>query len=368
MNVYRIEKLEDKNNGFFGIPEDSLRAIIASVENQKINGCVWHFTKSLPSGFEGQRGEKIIPTAKYATETGQQREITFFIKRHCNTGPNEAMHHLFLVLADAPVPNLYAYFSEESDKDITVSEYVKPLLIDEPYDEFLLDQRVFGAFIAATAEFTSVSVKNEHLPFIEKGYIEKKLRSYAVKLSTLETINKSFADEGEVYVSETDVSKLLILHENICKKIEKHPKGIYHWDHRPCNAAWDKNGERMLIIDLEDTLIAPRFLDIGRWLGSPDRIEKRFKDRESLAKDFLSVYNNRKENVVSVDTFLTETEQLWLLWQFDDLFLDLREVSRVPQKNDSESLKELTQELKQNVLKALACLLDKEILEKYNAI
>jgi hypothetical protein len=57
--------------------------------------------------------------------------MTFFMKRHGNRGPNEAIHHLHLCLDGAPVPRLYAYFSNETEQDITVAEYVQPVLIDE---------------------------------------------------------------------------------------------------------------------------------------------------------------------------------------------------------------------------------------------
>jgi hypothetical protein len=54
-----------------------------------------------------------------------------------------------------------------------------------PYDDFIGNWHVFGAFLSATAEFTSVSLSKDYLSFLKSGYLERKFTTNIEKLEKL---------------------------------------------------------------------------------------------------------------------------------------------------------------------------------------
>ena len=147
---------------------------------------------------------------------------------------NEAIHHRHLALAEAPVPRLYGYYSAPSHRDVTISEFLEPLLIDEPYDDFLLDRRTFGAFLEATALFTSIQVTPQYHAHLEQGYFEQHFRSYVRDLDQLKQVK--WSPSPTMALPPVAIQTLIHLLHSLCDQAETMKKGIYHWDHRPCNA------------------------------------------------------------------------------------------------------------------------------------
>jgi len=241
---------------------------------------------------------------------------------------NEAIHHRHLALAEAPVPRLYGYYSAPSHRDVTISEFLEPLLIDEPYDDFLLDRRTFGAFLEATALFTSIQVTPQYHAHLEQGYFEQHFRSYVRDLDQLKQVK--WSPSPTMALPPVAIQTLIHLLHSLCDQAETMKKGIYHWDHRPCNAGWSHLQNALVIFDLEDTLLAPRFLDIAQWLGAPDTRETRYASQEYLAEKYLGIYTNRKGVKISVDEFLSEVSVLWELFLYGRTRWYLHELGEQP--------------------------------------
>jgi hypothetical protein len=72
----------------------------------------------------------------------------------------------------------------------------------------------------------------------------------------------------------------------------------------------------LLLFDLEDVELAPRFCDIAYWLGAPDDVERRCASLEELARLYLAAYRERGGAAPSVQSFLEETYVLWLVHSF----------------------------------------------------
>lgn len=67
----------------------------------------------------------------------------------------------------------------------------------------------------------------------------------------------------------------------------------------------------MVIFDLEDTMLAPRFEDVADWLGLPDEMQPRCRPREDLAQYYLRERERHGGNRVALDDFLYEIGLLW---------------------------------------------------------
>ncbi|GAF89698.1 unnamed protein product [marine sediment metagenome] len=113
----------------------------------------------------------------------------------------------------------------------------------------------------------------------------------------------------------------------------------------------------MVIFDLEDTLIAPRFLDIAVWLGAPDNLERRYADRRTVSDEYLRRYNARKDTSVSVDEFLSEVHDLWIAWQFDRVHWCMDELGDRPSDIGSEPPVEYRKTVSNRLAKTLGVLL-----------
>ena len=123
-------------------------------------------------------------------------------------------------------------------------------------------------------------------------------------------------------LSRKTLDTLLILHEKICQRIIPMEKGLYHWDHSPYNSGWSELQNKHIIFDLEMTLWAPRFQNIGRWIGGS---EESYAPKETLGELYLSIYNQRLGTNISVDNLLYECYPLWLADQFQNIIWCFRD-------------------------------------------
>lgn len=327
--MLQLTSLGDEGSALFGIDEQVLTKVVEHIVGYEIDSYEVRFTHTLEKRFQGQRADKSIPTIHFTSPSGMPEAITLFIKRHHQYEQNEAIHHKHLSLTDAPVPTLYGYYSEPRKRDITISEYLTPLLIDEPYDGFRQDAQTFRAFLKATALFTSIQITPQYQESLECGYLEQRFRSYASDLEQINSVTRVYTG-GELLSQIAIASLKRTLHE-LCDEMDLMEKGVYHWDHRPCNAGWSTLQKQFVIFDLEDTMMAPRFLDIALWLGAPDRIESRYTSQDRLAEEFLALYNERKQTSISIDCFLRETLILWKIWLYKEIRWYLHELGEEPE-------------------------------------
>lgn len=327
--MLQLTSLGDEGSALFGIDEQVLTKVVEHIVGYEIDGHEVRFTHALEKRFQGQRADKSIPTIHFTSPTGMPESVTLFIKRHHLYEQNEAIHHKHLSLTDAPVPTLYGYYSKPRKRDITISEYLTPLLIDEPYDDFRQDAITFRAFLKATALFTSIQITPQYQRSLEYGYFEQRFRSYASDLEQINNISRVCA--GRELLSRIAIASLKRTLYELCDEMDLMEKGVYHWDHRPCNAGWSTLQRQFVIFDLEDTLMAPRFLDVAIWLGAPDCIETRYDSQYRLAEEFLALYNERKQTRISVDCFLHETLILWKIWLFKEIRWYLHELGDEPE-------------------------------------
>lgn len=319
IDAVEIEKLNTSGN-LFGINED---AFIKILEKNNSSIAINNIKQIdyINKDYYGGRGDKIVVKVEYNNGI-LDKQTDFFIKKHCNKNPNEAIHNIYLTAFHAPIPKLYAYFSKENYNDIIVTEVVKPFYVDDD-PVFMLDKNIFEPFVKTTALFNSVKINDEYRNILINNYnlIEDSLLPLDIKLRTMFESIKSipiYRNLNDVIINTTEVA-IIKLHEKICISIAAMEKGLYHWDHKPRNMGWSDLQDKYILFDLEDTLWEARFFNIGMWLGGEDKVEKKYIKREKLAQIYLDIYNDNCKEKVSVDCLLSESYPLWIAYKIQML-------------------------------------------------
>ena len=104
-----IIKELNSSSDLFGINENIFEKILQK-DNLKVSINKLEQINYINKNFYGGRGEKLVTKVYY----NEDNEIMFFIKKHCEQNPNEALHYKYLTQFNAPIPQLYAYYSNEN--------------------------------------------------------------------------------------------------------------------------------------------------------------------------------------------------------------------------------------------------------------
>ena len=321
-DIFKIARFNDASE-FFNIDTAIFTEIISHYENSPITVTELSELYTAHREYSNERSERFVINIIYNKNNGEYTK-NFFIKKPREKNPHEVLHYLYLHKCDAPIPKLYAYYSEENERDIIITEVVNPL--HEVDSNFMLREDIFKPFIISTAEFNSVRVSSEYKNFLSQRYdiVNQKIIPYKEKLENIfaEVHKQEKYAKFRKSLSQKALGALLGLHEKMCQRIIPMEKGLYHWDHSPYNSGWSELQNKLVIFDLEATLWAPRFDNIGRWIGGS---EKTYAPKEALSELYLSIYNQRLGVNVSVDNFLYECYLLWLesqfqnyIWSFND--------------------------------------------------
>lgn len=345
-----IHKLDNMSE-LFGINKNVFQKIIENMDSpisiKKIDQIDFINKK-----FYGGRGDKKVIKVNY-TFDNKDNEIAFFIKKHCQKNPNEALHYRYLSRFNAPIPKLYAYYSKINHQDIIVTEVVKPFYVNDE-SKFMLDKEIFKPFIELTAEFNSTQINDKYKKIIINNYdlLDDKLIPFKKKIKNMfKKINEEpiYSNLKNKVNNEMKI-KLIETHKNICSKIKEMEKGLYHWDHKPRNMGWSEEKKKYIIFDLEDTLWGPRFYNIGMWLGGSDEIERKYRPREALAKIYLDIYNKRNNSNISVDCLLNESYPLWIAYKIEILLFYFNEAGKNPYRLENDEPYEYKKEMERKFI------------------
>lgn len=314
-DVFKITRFNDDSE-FFSIDTAIFTEIISHYEDCPIAITKLSELNTVHKEYSNARSERFVINIGYIKDNAECTK-SFFIKKPREKNPHEAIHYLHLYKCDAPIPKLYAYYSEENESDIIITEVVEPL--HNVDSDFMLCEDIFKPFIIATAEFNSVRISTEYKKFLSQRYdiVNEKIIPYKKALETMYIK----VHEEEKYIkfrhdfSRKTLDALLELCDKICQQIVKMEKGLYHWDHSPYNSGWSELQNKHILFDLEATLWAPRFYNIGMWIGGSDET---YTSKEILAELYLSIYNRRLGTNISVDEFLYECYPLWVASQFQN--------------------------------------------------
>ena len=307
------------SSDLFGIDEAIFLTILQK-NNSQISINKIEQVNYINRNFYGCRGEKLVIKINY-NENDSDKESAFFIKKHCENFPNEAVNYKYLTQFNAPIPQLYAYYSSKNHNDIIITEVIKPFYVDDD-PILMLNKDILKPFIEVTAQFNSVTINDEYKKTITKYDLLnnrlKPLRNKIIAMFELIETNPIY-NTLKNKVSKKMETEVLKIHKNVCENIEEMEKGLYHWDHKPRNMGWSDLQQKHVIYDLEDTLWGPRFYNIGMWLGGNDKLEEKYAPREELAEIYLGIYNEKNNKNISVDCLINECFPLWVAYKIDVL-------------------------------------------------
>jgi hypothetical protein len=295
----------------FGLTPEQLRPMVENVAGERVRSFDVSIEHEVAVQHYGGRGDKVVPTFTYETRSGRVGRAAVFVKRHCNPGPNEALHYEWLTKHSAPIPRIYGALSGPDVHDIIFIEYIDPFVGDE--ESFLRDPEQFPRFLCATARFNAIEpcaqyaaelpCKLQYLGSDEWPGLLERVWGHAAR--------------GELggdllRLCSAGVRKQVVgLMDGLPASLADMATGLSHWDHRPNNIGWRRQTGEMVIFDLEDTMMAPRFEDVADWLGAPDGAQPRCRPREELAEHYLRERERYGGGPVRLEEFVGEVALLW---------------------------------------------------------
>ena len=295
----------------FGLTKAQLQPIVENIAAEAVASFDITVEHHVPPEHYGGRGEKVVPTFTYETRSGRTGRTTVFVKQHCNPGPNEALHYQWLTTHSAPVPRIYGAVSGPDVHDIIFIEHLDPFVGDE--ESFLNDVESFPQFLAATARFNAIQPhpqyaaelpsKLSHMGFEEWHPMLSRVWAHAAK--------GDLGEELRGLCSQPALQSAVGLADDLPKSLAEMQAGLSHWDHRPNNIGRRRDSGEMVIFDLEDTMLAPRFEDVADWLALPNDLQPRCRPREHLVHHYLDERARHGGSPVEPSDFEREIQLLW---------------------------------------------------------
>ena len=205
------------------------------------------------------------------------------------------------------------------EREIIFLEYLRPAGDLHPFRWFFSDEGRLRHFLALAARFNAIRPSEEyetnlyHQPigdvcrWLNNG--AEALRRVWERAATGElglTLRDRCAASGE------KLPLLQGLAADLVAPVSQMAVGLVHGDYYPDSTGWRRDTGELLMVDLEGVRLAPRFSDVGRWLGAPDAVQPRCLPREELAWHYLAEYARWGGSAAPLQQFLEETRLLCL--------------------------------------------------------
>lgn len=323
----------------FGLTREQLRPIVEGIAGAPVES----FDVSIDHEVQGPYGagaEKLVPTFGYVTKGGGRGEAVVFAKRFYEelTGPREAHHYLYLAHVGAAIPGMYGALRDDQDREILLLEYVD--VVTETRESFIADAQQFPSFLSVLAHFNAIQPSSEYAALLRSGmamWQEPWEARVADAPALLHRIWES-AEAGELGAAlqrtcssaSGALAPLCRLAAQLLELVSHMEVGLVHNDLSLEHVGRRRQTGELLLFDLEDIGLTPRFYDVAGWLGAPDRIETRCAPREELAEHYLAAYARRGGIAPPLTAFLEEIRALWLVSEFSWLQWYLHEALEEP--------------------------------------
>lgn len=350
----------------FGLTRDELLPIVGAAAGEPVVSFEVRIEHEVQGPY-GAGAQKLVPTFSYVTRGGGRGEAIAFAKRFYEelTGPREAHHYLHLAHQGVAIPRMYGALRDDRDREILLLEYVD--VVTESRESFIADARQFPSFLSALAHFNAIQPSSEYAALLRSGmamWHEPWEARVADAPAVLHRIWER-ADAGELgeALRRTCSSALGAL-DQLCGlagellELVRHMEvGLVHNDLSLEHVGRRRPTGDLLLFDLDDIGLTPRFYDVGGWLGAPDRIETRCAPREELAKHYLGAYVRRGGIAPPLTAFLDEIRALWLAGEFSWLQWYLHEALEEPWERTRRGDEDYRRESRDELHRHLAILL-----------
>jgi len=332
-------KHDDGPTQVFGLTRGQLRAVAEDIAGEPVVSFEVRIDHEVQGPY-GAGAEKLVPTFRYVTRGGGRGEAIAFAKRFYGEfpGPREAHHYLHLAHQGVAIPRMYGALRDDRDREILFLEYVD--VVTESRESFIADARQFPSFLSALAHFNAIQPSSEYAALLRSGmamWHEPWEARVADAPALLHRIwERANAGELGEALRRTCSSALGAL-DQLCGlagellELVRHMEvGLVHNDLSLEHVGRRRPTGELLLFDLDDIGLTPRFYDVAGWLGAPDRIETRCAPREELARHYLAAYARRGGMTPPLPEFLDEIRALWLVGEFSWLQWYLHEALEEP--------------------------------------
>jgi hypothetical protein len=314
----------------FSLTKAQLRPVVERIAGEPVTSFNIRIDHEV-MGYYGGSAEKLIPTFAYGTASGRSGETNVFAKRFYPeySGSLEARHYQHLTSSGAAIPRMYGAVRDAQDRQVLLIEYVdvlaqprsdRPAFSDE---SFRMDSELFPGFVRVVAQLNAIRPMAEHALILKPDTdmwgeeccadtpdVLSRIWSCALAGKLGEALQQTCSAAPDA------PAQLCQLAERLPGQVERMELGLVHGDLflEQIGRRW-QTGD-LLLFDLEDVELAPRFCDIAYWLGAPDDVERRCASREELARLYLAAYRERGGAAPSEQVFLEELYALWLVHNF----------------------------------------------------
>ena len=304
----------------FGLTKRQLKPIVESATGEPVAAFeirVEHVVR----GPYGIMGEKVIPTFRYTARPGRREEVVVFAKRQYKHLPDhdEAHHYTYLQQHHAPIPCMYGARTDAEGRESIFLEYLDVVAESEPGTEFLNRGDHFCQFLTAAAHFNAIPISGDYAARLARRPNTPDAGQRALK--TASTVARIWDDaaKGQLgdalrqFCTADRLEQLRALAHRLAEPIDRlwSDPGLCTTDLYPHHVGRRRETGELLIFDLEDVKLAPRFSDVAVWLGAPDAVLSRSVPIEQLAQHYLAAYVERGGQPVEVHQLLDEARILW---------------------------------------------------------
>jgi hypothetical protein len=350
----------------FGLTKQQLRPIVEEIAGEPVASFEVRIEHEVQGPY-GAGAEKLVPTFSYVTRGGGRGEAVVFAKRFYEelTGPREAHHYLHLAQRGAAIPRMYGALRDDQDREILLLEYVD--VITTTRERFVGDDQQFPSFLTVLAHLNAIQPSSEYTALLHGGmamWHEPWEARVADAPALLHRIWER-ANAGELgeplqctcSSASGALAQLCGLAEQLLESVSHMEVGLVHNDLSLEHVGRRRQTGELLLFDLEDVGLTPRFYDVAGWLGAPDQIESRCAPRDELAQHYLAAYARRGGIAPPLTAFLDEIRALWLVSEFSWLQWYLHEALEEPYERTRRGDEDYRRESREGLHRQLAILL-----------
>jgi len=260
---------------------------------------------------------------------------------------------------------MYGALRDEQDREILFLEYVD--VVTETRESFVADARQFPSFLSVLGHFNAIQPSSEYAALLRSGMAmwhepwEARVADAPALLHRIwERANAGELGEGLQRTCSSAsgaLDPLCGLAKELLESVRRMEVGLVHNDLSLEHVGRRRQTGELLLFDLDDIGLTPRFYDVAGWLGAPDRIETRCAPREELAQHYLAAYARRGGIAPPLTAFLDEIRALWLVGEFSWLQWYLHEALEEPYERTRRGDDDYRRESREGLHRHLAILL-----------
>ncbi len=311
-----------------GMPEGAVFPIVANLAGQQVSGFEYEATTDGTGGNPG----RLIATFTYTTPSGLQESRTTFVKKEpaypFRHGYCEAKYCSWLEKHHAPIPRVFGSYRREDGYSIVFLEYLDevPPEGEWPNSKLMADEQWLRDYLDALARLNAICLPGEKVAELRRdmGLRPDTTNPWSPDWRStpatflLENI-WSLSGQGRLGdeiaqlcgSSQQLLGRLVEVVNRIVTVAGGMDDGLVQGDAAPHHAGRRSETGELVLLDLEDLAIAPRFFDTASCLGAPESIQPRCLSREELGEYYLERYAYYGGDPIPVSQLLEQATALW---------------------------------------------------------